>query len=239
MKIIITILVVLLGLSGGAYYAQDSGLYDFKQLKQYIPSQVQEILNIEDTEVVSMESVESDELELITDVVEKQNSQMTAQESPLDGQNQVLEESNTNSQESVSADVSIKNSAMEVTANREANNAEATNGNVSKAMPKENNQQNIQTAMLDSSFDRTLEAKASTNDKAQATQGDSNLQVLDASPEEMKMVKQLNKIEQKIVKLDDEKEILERKYNQMIKKNRELALRIRDIDQQIKAIDEK
>ena len=65
------------------------------------------------------------------------------------------------------------------------------------------------------------------------------IEELDASPEEVKMVKELNKIESKIVKLDNENEVLQEKYSQMLKANRELALKIRDIDIKIKTIDDK
>ena len=214
MKIIITILAVLLGLGGGAYYAQDSGMYDFNQLKQYIPSQVQEILNIENTKVVS---VESEELETITDEV---GNQSPTQDDLFGSNIQASEEGNKNPEESVYADTSI-------TANN--NQAEKTNESVS-----ENNNENIQTAMLDTMTPPQVDHKAIS-----APEKKSSVQVLDASPEEMGMVKELNKIELKIVKLDDEKEILEQKYNQMIRKNRELALKIKEIDHQIKAFDVK
>jgi len=217
MKIIITILVVLLGLGGGAYYAQDSGMYDFNQLKQYIPSQVQEILNIEDTVVVS---VESEELEAITDEVENQNSQVSTQDNIFGSDVQATGEGNQNPEESVYADMSMT-----------ANNTQTEKAH---ELASENNNQNIQTAMLDKMTAPQVENKAIS-----APEKKSSVQVLDASPEEMGMVKELNKIELKIVKLDNEKEILEQKYNQMIKKNRELALKIKEIDHQIKAIDTK
>lgn len=219
MKIIITILVVLLGLGGGAYYAQDSGLYDFKELKQYIPSQVQELLNIEaDTQLVSDSS---DELEIISDAVESnQNLQGFSQESPLGSQ--TIEEP----QQQVQQLQAQQQQSENIYSGSEESNSMKS---VSEAVTDKKEQlsskinQEIQTAMLD---------KPSTT-----SQEKSAVQVLDASPDEMRMVNELNKMESKIVKLDNEKEDLEIKYNKMIKKNRELAMKIKEIDLQIKAID--
>ena len=207
MKIIITILVVLLGLGGGAYYAQDSNLYDFKQLKQYIPSQVKELLNIEDTQVVS---VFSDELEVISDTDQNQNSQDFTQDPLFDSQTTTEQQSQAETVYSGSDSSDIVKPATENIAENK------------KELPSKINQK-IQTAMLDNSSN-TLQEKSA-------------IQVLDASPEEMKIVNELNKIESKIVMLDNEKEDLEKKYYRMIKKNRELAMKIKEIDHQIKAIE--
>lgn len=228
MKIIITILVVLLGLGGGAYYAQDSGLYDFKELKQYIPSQVQELLNIEaDTQLVSNSS---DELEIISDAVESnQNQQDFGQESPFDNQNieaqQAQQQQMQQQAQQQQQQQQMQQSENMYSGSEESNSvksaAEAVTEKKEQLSSKIN--QGIQTAMLE---------KPSV-----APQEKSAVQVLDASPEEMKMVNELNKIESKIVKLDNEKEDLETRYNKMIRKNRELAMKIKEIDLQIKAID--
>jgi len=223
MKIIITILVVLLGLGGGAYYAQDSGLYDFNQLKQYIPSQVQEILNIEETKVVS---VESEELEAITDMEQEQNINNSDQDDFFAGSS-TSDSHVTKAEEMPQANQVDTNTSGLTDPNQKVTDAVKPDATKSIA----SNDQNIQTAMLDTATNQGVEEHIS--------KPKSNVQVLDASPEEMKMVKELNKIESKIVKLDDEKEVLEKKYYQMIKKNRELAMKIKEIDLQIKAIDSK
>jgi len=228
MKIIITILVVLLGLGGGAYYAQDSGLYDFNQLKQYIPSQVQEILNIEETKVVSLES---EELEAITDI---ENDQTNCDNDSDD----CLGDSNTSNNQVTKTEETPQDNQLDANTSGLIDHNQKVTDTVKPdaVMPDTtksiaSNDQNIQTAMLDTATNQRVEEHIS--------EPKSNVQVLDASPEEMKMVKELNKIESKIVKLDDEKEILEKKYYQMIKKNRELAMKIKEIDLQIKAIDSK
>lgn len=208
MKIIITILVVLLGLGGGAYYAQDSGLYDFKQLKQYIPSQVQELLNIENTDVVT---VSSDELEAIVDTDQDQNIQDSSVESQMVKENISMKPDTVYSGNEGSIAITENNSEI-MNLDTYQKTQVAVNNSTSTQIPVEKN--NIS-----------------------APQKKSNVQVLDASPAEMKVVNELNKIESKIVKLDNEKEDLEIKYNQMIKKNRELALKIKDIDHQIKVMD--
>ncbi|HIP94139.1 MAG TPA: hypothetical protein EYH20_02230 [Leucothrix sp.] len=218
MKIIITVLVVLLGLGGGAYYAQDSNLYDFKQLKQYIPSQVKELLNIEDTQVVS---VFSDELEVISDTDQNQNLQDisdTDQNQNLQDftQDPLFDSQTTTEQQSQAETVYSGSDSSDIVKPATENIAENK-----KELPSKINQK-IQTAMLDNSSN-TLQEKSA-------------IQVLDASPEEMKIVNELNKIESKIVMLDNEKEDLEKKYYRMIKKNRELAMKIKEIDHQIKVI---
>jgi len=218
MKIIITILVVLLGLGGGAYYAQDSNLYDFKQLKQYIPSQVKELLNIEDTQVVS---VFSDELEVISDTDQNQNLQDisdTDQNQNLQDftQDPLFDSQTTTEQQSQAETVYSGSDSSDIVKPATENIAENK-----KELPSKINQK-TQTAMLDNSSN-TLQEKSA-------------IQVLDASPEEMKIVNELNKIESKIVMLDNEKEDLEKKYYRMIKKNRELAMKIKEIDHQIKVI---
>ncbi|HIQ15522.1 MAG TPA: hypothetical protein EYH38_08155 [Leucothrix sp.] len=219
MKIIITVLVVLLGLGGGAYYAQDSNLYDFKQLKQYIPSQVKELLNIEDTQVVS---VFSDELEVISDTDQNQNLQDisdTDQNQNLQDftQDPLFDSQTTTEQQSQAETVYSGSDSSDIVKPATENIVDNK-----KELPSKINQK-IQTAMLDNSSN-TLQEKSA-------------IQVLDASPEEMKIVNELNKIESKIVMLDNEKEDLEKKYYRMIKKNRELAMKIKEIDHQIKAIE--
>ena len=238
MKIIITILVILLGLAGGAYYAQDSGLYDFKQLKQYIPSQVQEILNIEDTEVVS---VESEQLEAITDMDQQQNISDSDQNDFFAGNSNSASQANQDSQVTKTEEKPATNQTDTNTVGlsedhkdkvSDSTRPDTISPNASDTTKsKASNNHNIQTAMLDTATTKGVEENTS--------EPKSNIQVLDASPEEMKMVKELNKVESKIVKLDNEKEILEKKYYQMIKKNRELAMKIKEIDLQIKAIESK
>ena len=202
----------------GAYYAQDSNLYDFKQLKQYIPSQVKELLNIEDTQVVS---VFSDELEVISDTDQNQNLQDISdtdqnQNSQDFTQDPLFDSKTTTEQQSQAETVYSGSDSSDIVKPATENIAENK-----KELPSKVNQK-IQTAMLDNSSN-TLQEKSA-------------IQVLDASPEEMKMVNELNKIESKIVMLDNEKEDLEKKYYRMIKKNRELAMKIKEIDHQIKVI---
>lgn len=217
MKIIITIVVALFGLGGGAYYAQDSGLYDFKQLKQYIPSQVQELLNIEETQTVS---ISSDEME---DVGAPSFDDSQEQDDSFNNQSM----DDTEYQQAVLDDAEYRNTLAANTV------TEAVDDSGRDDRMKLNVAQNAQEVTLLANAVPVEEAHTS----AVATPVKADVKVLDASPEEMQMVKELNKIESNIVKLDNENEDLQLKYNKMIKKNRELALKIREIDHKIKAID--
>lgn len=225
MKIIIITLVSILGLGGGAFYAQDSGLFDFKEL---IPTQVQELLNIEDSKMVS---VSLDELE-------DETVRMVAANDP---QNQNMHDFGSEQQTG-----SYENQSMVEAANQQVPNSNADNeysieekqvadnreNNTSEIIPLGINQGASQQAMVNGSQPTPPERQNMTSLPRKA-----DVQVLDGSPEDMKLVKELSKIESNIVMLDNENEDLQTKYDKMIKKNRELAMKIRDIDLQIKAID--
>ena len=224
MKIIITILVVLLSLGGGAYYAQDSGLYDFSPLKEYIPSQVKELLNIEDEESVS---VSSDDLEEVGE--EMSNSydgqldtqEISQQNQSFDGQ---MPANNPDLQEAVSGNDEAEGIGSGIM-------GKLTGGLMQNLQKLAMNTTNTATDVA------AIEAtRKSSNDSP--SPANNKVQELDASPEEMKMVNELNKIESTIVKLDSENEDLQDRYSKMLKANRELAIRIKEIDSKIKTIDE-
>ena len=241
MKIIITILVALLGLGGGAYYAQDSGLYDFTQLKQYIPSQVKDILNIEDNEeTVSVSTNELEDLGIQTSGFPDQQMQ---QNPSYD--NQAIQK---NAQEAVSSFQESNQFQQPIpTSLNEGQNPEMQNSvaanveNTGENLPVDSNViHNEENKLQNNNFDpQTADSQlaAKAVDAVVQEEKQTVVQELDASPEELKMVQELNTIESKIVKLDNENEGLQKKYSQMLKANRELALKLRDIDHQIKAID--
>ena len=224
MKIIIAILVVLLGLGGGAYYAQDSGLYDFKQLKQYIPSQVQALLNIENKETISVSSNELEEVK--TQPFDIPDQQVSTQGFGL--QDSFFEnQSAQNNKQIEGSGSNIKNTASNIA---NPNDVGTSNDLVERSDIMQNPQPQL-AVNVSSSRQKPVE-----NNHAQKSK-ETAIEVLDASPEEVKMVKELNKIESKIVKLDNENEDLQEKYSQMLKANRGLALKIREIDSKIKTID--
>lgn len=231
MKIIITILVVLLGLGGGAYYAQDSGLYNFNQLKQYIPSQVKELLDIKDTETVSISLNELEDLEV--------------QPLNIPEQQQVFEDASQDNSPFDNGDFSQdiyagqENQQLIAPVEKEGENSMIGSPNVDlldTTATKFNDKLNTQQQLA---MNTVKSAQASVENIMPQLSNRIKIEELDASPEEVKMVKELNKIESKIVKLDNENEVLQEKYSQMLKANRELALKIRDIDIKIKTIDDK
>ena len=254
MKIIITILVVLLSLGGGAYYAQDSGLYDFNQLKQYIPSQAKALLDIKDTEIVSVSSNELEEVEVqplsipeSQQMFEGSSQQNTLFDNSNMQERQVLQDGY--SSEGIYAPQESQQPMVPSPPplEREGGNSMIVNPNSAlldttgvKSDARLNTQQQLAMNTVNPAQvpveNKPLQLSSKVSNKVSNR---IKVEALDASPEEVKMVKELNKIESKIVTLDNENEDLQAKYSLMLKANRELALKIRDIDIKIKTIDNK
>ncbi len=226
MKIILTIILLLVALGGGAYYAQNSGLYDFSELKQYIPSQVKEYLNMEDEETLA---ISADDLEEVNTPMTTSTPAPATMPAQMAGQQQqqITDQAADTSSDSVSDNSSTDNTPS----NHAAENSLAINKTPASSEISHNDRE----ALVNNEENTKTAEKNSQVADTQAT----DVQVLDASPEEMEMVKELNKIESKIASLDNENEALQLRYRQMIKKNRELALKIREIDHQIEAMNGK
>ena len=221
MKKIIISLVVLLGLGGGVYYTQASGLYDLKssipsQVMDYIPTSVKDLMgieeNIESTEVVSTPLDELDNTDIQPLDIPLQQAMM--------GDNTIAANDETASQSAMGIQFQQMRGGID------------DNG----VMMGNPSRQEVQVQRQQQHFPTTNASIASQVPEKTPTPV-RDVQVLDASPEEMKMVNKLNKLESKIVKLDNENEDLQTRYSNMLKQNRELALKIKDIDHRIKSID--
>ncbi len=234
MKKIIISLVVLLGLGGGAYYTQASGLYDLKQfipaqVTNYLPTSLKDSLGLENTEKTTvslneLENIETQSFEIpaqqqiIGEGFPQQNMMTTDQMGmpPMTGQptdqemgqesNQIIEDVNINNVNNIAPALQDASSQLQ-----QSTPMEATNNTLAANNINSNNYKSLVTPTRD-------------------------IQALAKTPEEKKIVKKLNKIESSIVKLDNENEDLQVRYNKMLKENRELALKIKEIDHKIKSL---
>lgn len=245
MKKTIISLAVLLGLGGGAYYTQTSGLYDLKQfipsqLTEYLPSPIKEyfVTDGEEIETITVSELDNAESEPFQDSSQPQmmqqdpaNNRVVANDemnSPMEGynQNQMNLEQNqmdsTFNQNTAQEQINPAREHMDLSQNHRMSEQAHANDAIVMAQQTEQSPALIAMEEIEAHQKPVVVSK--------------RVQALDASPEEMKIVRELNKVESTIVKLDNENEDLQMKYNQMLQENRELALRIKDIDQKIKTM---